>query len=333
MERGTAILSHLELKYLLIDSLKSYSEDTTYLSGENPYKFSINRKVHYIFIHNVHDSGSGRTNEDECRIQFGRSQSFLAAKNSGLPVLFLGYYAKHNVFTAWDPSVQTKRIHTRKVISIYSRFSVQERAARQGIAVYMNGNDQRVITFRPEHLGLYIENFQSMHRADEQALLQLAAASDAASTTTSDTGESIEIDREKYTITHRGFRRSPDFARVVLAAYGDACAMCGMQLELVQAAHIVPHSHDKGTDDSNNGVCLCALHHKAFDDGLVYMDTRYALHVNNARIQYLQKVNRLNGKQQFVECLRTSIDLPADLEHHPSKEAIVLSNQIRGIPI
>lgn len=333
MVEAAIILNPVELKYILIDSLKSYSEDTTYLSGENPYKFSINRRIHYIFIHNVHDSGRGRTNEDECRIQFARSRNFIAAKGSGLPVLFLGYYARYNVFTAWDPVIQTDRINEREVVSVYSRFSVHQRASEQGLAVYIDSNGQRVITFMPEYLGLYIENFQGMHQSNEQALLQLIKASDEATPTASETGEIVDIERQKYTITHRGFKRSPDFTRLILDAYDDRCAMCGMQLELVQAAHIIPHAHEDGSDDPSNGLCLCALHHKAFDDGLVYIDSRYRVNINNARIQYLEKVNRLNGKQQFMDSLYDRMDLPADAEYYPSKEMIELSNQIRGIPV
>lgn len=333
MAQEPPILSPLDLKYVLIDSLKRYSEDTTYLSGDNPYKFNINRTLRYIFIHNVHDSGRGRTNKDECRIQFSRTENFAAAKRSGLPVLFLGYYSQRDVFTAWDPFVQTRRINKRQVISIYSRFSAQARASRQGIAVYVDGNSQTVITFRPDYLGLYIENFESMHLATEQALLQLVKASNEASTTATEVGETVEIERQKYTITHRGFKRSLDFTRKVLDAYRASCAICGMQLELVHAAHLVPHAHEQGSDELENGICLCALHHKAFDDGLVYIDSSYRVNINSARIQYLTKVDRLRGKQQFIECLYDRIDLPEDPEYRPSAEMIELSNQIRGIPV
>ena len=41
--------------------------------------------------------------------------------------------------------------------------------------------------------------------------------------------------------------------------------MCGIQLGLIDAAHIIPHSNEKGTDDLDNGISLCPLHHRAYD--------------------------------------------------------------------
>ena len=60
--------------------------------------------------------------------------------------------------------------------------------------------------------------------------------------------------------------RDPKFKKHVYHIYDNRCAMCGIQLELIEAAHIVPHSHEAGSDDVTNGISLCALHHKAYED-------------------------------------------------------------------
>ena len=67
--RNTQILNHSDLKYLLIDSLRLYSDNVVFIDGNNPYRFSINKKTFYVLIKNVHESGDGRGNQDECRIQ------------------------------------------------------------------------------------------------------------------------------------------------------------------------------------------------------------------------------------------------------------------------
>lgn len=67
-------------------------------------------------------------------------------------------------------------------------------------------------------------------------------------------------------------RRDPQFRERVLRAYGRACAVCGLHLELdgrsvgVDAAHIRWHSAG-GPDEVGNGLALCALHHRLFDLG------------------------------------------------------------------
>ena len=53
--RNTIILNHSDLKYLLIDSLRLYSDNVVFIDGNNPYRFSINKKTFYVLIKNVHE--------------------------------------------------------------------------------------------------------------------------------------------------------------------------------------------------------------------------------------------------------------------------------------
>ena len=331
-ERDTTILNHKDLKYLLIDSLKQYSEDITYISGNNPYTFSINKKIVHIFIHNIHDTGKGRPNQDECRIQVNNTPNFLAAKNSGKPVLFFGYFADENIFTAWNPFIQTERINRRKVISLYSRFTAQKKASEQGIATYVDNDSQVIISFKPEYLGLYIENFQAMHLSNEQTLLQLIKKSDLSEETEKELGEQINIERKKFTVTHKRFKRDAGFKDRIYDVYGGRCAICSIQLELVEAAHIIPHSHEKGTDDIKNGVCLCALHHKAFDNGLIYIKDDYSIQINSSKVKYLEKIHRDGGISRFSNLQQEEkIKLPSSHIYYPSTDFIKIANHIRGI--
>ena len=91
--RDTIILNPSDLKYLLIDSLRQYSDNVSFLDGNNPYRFSINKKTFYVLIKNVHESGEGRGNQDECRIQVAKSANFNQALSSNYDVIVLGYFA------------------------------------------------------------------------------------------------------------------------------------------------------------------------------------------------------------------------------------------------
>ena len=56
------------------------------------------------------------------------------------------------------------------------------------------------------------------------------------------------------------------FRERVLHAYRDQCALCRLRhRELLDAAHIVPHSEPEGVPEVRNGLALCKLHHAAFD--------------------------------------------------------------------
>jgi hypothetical protein len=63
--------------------------------------------------------------------------------------------------------------------------------------------------------------------------------------------------------------RDARFAKEVVTAYGGRCAMCGLGLNLVQAAHVYPAAAPGSHDKVWNGVALCANHHLAFDRHIV----------------------------------------------------------------
>jgi len=61
------------------------------------------------------------------------------------------------------------------------------------------------------------------------------------------------------------------FRRVVLSGYGEKCCMSGLsEPQLLVASHIVPWSKDKANRlNPSNGLCLSAIHDKAFDKGFI----------------------------------------------------------------
>ncbi|GER23591.1 HNH endonuclease [Zafaria cholistanensis] len=62
----------------------------------------------------------------------------------------------------------------------------------------------------------------------------------------------------------------PVFRSTVLRAYEDRCAVCNLgHRELLDAAHIIPDSHDLGIASVVNGMALCKIHHAAFDSFLM----------------------------------------------------------------
>lgn len=59
--------------------------------------------------------------------------------------------------------------------------------------------------------------------------------------------------------------RDSGFSRRVVDAYDGLCAMCGLDVGLVQGAHIYPVSAPGSHDKPWNGIALCGNHHLAFD--------------------------------------------------------------------
>lgn len=72
------------------------------------------------------------------------------------------------------------------------------------------------------------------------------------------------------------------FRRAVLASYGGKCCMSGLSEErLLVASHIVPWRKDKANRlNPCNGLCLSALHDKAFDQGLITLTDDFRVMVS-----------------------------------------------------
>jgi len=93
------------------------------------------------------------------------------------------------------------------------------------------------------------------------------------------------------------------FRQRVLSSYENSCAVCHIDdKSLLRAAHIVDVK-DGGTDEIDNGICLCANHETAFDKGLLRILPDYT-------IQHSGKIG------VSVDSVR----LPKDCTSHPSKQ-------------
>lgn len=100
-------------------------------------------------------------------------------------------------------------------------------------------------------------------------------------------------------------QRDRRMRELVLTAYEHRCAFCGYDGRIgsvpvgLEAAHVRWWAFD-GPDDVDNGLCLCALHHKLFDKGVlgvgdqhrILVSQRFVGHGGAARAQ----VTELSGR-------------------------------------
>ncbi|CAN5352116.1 HNH endonuclease [soil metagenome] len=114
------------------------------------------------------------------------------------------------------------------------------------------------------------------------------------------------------------FIRGGLFKKLVPKVYGNTCCITGMRLEssfghsFIDACHIVPFSvsHD---DKVNNGLALCPNLHRAFDRGLISIDTQYRVAVSGHIIEHAihpYNLKQLNGQP---------ITLPGSQKHYPEQ--------------
>jgi len=108
------------------------------------------------------------------------------------------------------------------------------------------------------------------------------------------------------------------FRRMILTSYNEVCCITGISnVELLVASHIMPWASDeKNRLNPMNGLCLNALHDRAFDKGLISIDERYNVIVSKKVkhkliLEYDKKPitlpKRFIPAQQFLDSHRNNI--------------------------
>jgi putative restriction endonuclease len=76
------------------------------------------------------------------------------------------------------------------------------------------------------------------------------------------------------------------FRGAVLPAYSDRCAICRLrEVRLLDAAHIVGDVEEMGEPVVSNGLSLCSIHHRAFDEDLVGVAPDLRVHVSQRLLE------------------------------------------------
>jgi predicted restriction endonuclease len=105
------------------------------------------------------------------------------------------------------------------------------------------------------------------------------------------------------------------FRDTVLGSYNSRCAICELGIpSLLAAGHIIPWSVDvRRRADPTNGLCLCALHDRAFDRGILGLDegfrvmvSREVLTMEDEQTEEHKKLRRI----AFVEVKGKPIVMP-----------------------
>ena len=102
------------------------------------------------------------------------------------------------------------------------------------------------------------------------------------------------------------------FRSAVLAAYDCKCCVTGLSIpEVLTASHIVPWSVDtKNRTNPRNGLCLNAVHDKAFDCGLITVTPDYRFRVSRALKKSIDSGKRIR-QSLFLRYDGKRIALPA----------------------
>ncbi len=105
----------------------------------------------------------------------------------------------------------------------------------------------------------------------------------------------------------------------VIPAYREQCAICRLrEVRLLDAAHIVGDPEPTGTTEISNGLSLCSIHHRTFDQDLVGVSPDYEVHLARKLLDdedgpMLDVLKGFEGK---------TIELPRRRVWHPDRDRL-----------
>jgi putative restriction endonuclease len=277
--------------------------------------------------------GVGVRPADERRIQITNVSRM--PLEPGVRTLLGGWSEENDVYVFWDAR---RHIQFGSSPSLQVNVNTLEAAARVGIATQLRPTDQGqevVVAVSASSLLWYVENGSPLHNAEDDApsVTDLAEATFEEEREFLDSATTEQESARRYDLveTMRAYRDSK-FKPAVLQAYSYRCAVCDCDLKLVDAAHIVPVSHPSSTDDITNGLALCRLHHGAFDNALLGIQSDYRIVINSERAMRLQELRLATGLEVFQSRLPERIRVPASIEARPTPELLRLGLELRQWP-
>lgn len=302
--------------------------------GVHPASYTIlhqdgetSRVLTYIW-NMTHGGGTARP-AHEYRIQITGVSQFNNQTNE--KTLILGWSEDFETFAGFDYRRHADVLGSSPSMQI-SRDAL--RAAQiGGFAPNRKANGELAVAFRPDFASAYVQHLTALHdsglRPSEAAMLERISSNPSA-VKDADIESVVATIRRKEIVQTLRATRDAQFRRRVLNAYGHRCAVCGVQLRLLDAAHILPVDQPSSTDHTENGVALCALHHRAYDRALIAFDTSHSILVNTRQVAELNSLSLDSGLTQFKAALKPKLLLPADTRDYPRADFIIAANKARG---
>jgi len=321
---------------LLSGILNSFREDGWRVLILNDIKYhpfilriSKNNESHSvrIYIWNLTHGGGSARPVDEYRIQVTGVERF--EEQPGGHTLILGYREDEDVYAGFDFKMHNGALGASPSIQI--RENALNLANVNGYAPYKRGNDEIAIAFRPDFFGEYVRNIVQLHsfgQSDRDFDILEKVAQDPNQVNDQEI-EYVGIERKTIVYSVRKKLRDNSFKKRIQVAYSCKCAFCGIQLKLIDAAHIIP-VEAAGNDATNNGIALCALHHRAYDKNLVTFTHDYDIVLNQETIGVLTENGFGDGIDFFKQNLKERIHFPTNVDDRPLIANVRVANEIRG---
>ena len=328
----TARLSKQQLLEKVTTAIKGCGWQYLLLNTKHPFRLRIfrNHETFTIkaYIWNLTHGGGKARPADEFRIQITGITQFETEVEG--KTLILGWWNQAGVFAGFDFRKHWGTLGASPSLQIREAF-LEEAYKTLGLSPCNKGNREVAIAFHPDFFIEYIRSLEHLHdvgrvKNDFDILNEVSKNPELVDETVL---QKVTPVRRKAMKSVIQTIRDCSFRNRVLTSYGFKCAMCALQLDLVEAAHIVPVTESGSTDETSNGLALCTLHHRAYDRALVNISNNYHVIVSTSQQTRLKQIGHDGGMQSFVAGLRPIIHLPPANGDRPSLSYLEKGREVR----
>lgn len=278
--------------------------------------------------------GEGVRPKNERRIQITTTTNF--PLKPGVRTLLAGWSEETGAYAFWDAR---RHLHFSKSSpSVQVDVNTLETACSVGIAAKnrpIKDGHEVVVAVAPPSLLWYVENGALLHNAQSDApeVVELVTATPEEELAILENAPNqTSFNRRHDLVQLMKLYRDAKFRPAVLTAYSYKCAVCNCDLKLVDAAHIVPITHAKSTDEVTNGMALCRLHHGAYDNGLMGVQSNHRIVINPEMVNHLRDIHLATGFDRFKNQLPERIRIPSSIEVRPKPDFLRLGLELRRFP-
>lgn len=309
------------------------------------------------YVWNITEGGKNRP-ANERRIQITGKKDQVLVLHPDIPTVLLGWHEDLEVFARWDATRYAGPMRSQS-LQVIEETLVE--AKESGVGVYeKSGGSGVAIAFRPALLGEQLDPASDYSdpapatspgpNAFEGITDPLAAATeeidfstldlDSAGTEDADedpgagTGErgpaAPPKKRRKTPATRLVTERDPTFDDRIHTAYGYRCALSGVGVGVIDAAHIIPVADPASNDETSNGIALSPTYHRAYDSGLITFDAEGVVYLDFQKLRYEIEAGRADGVIALIDPLRVRAQFPHALGEQPHPSYVAYANQARG---
>lgn len=284
-----------------------------------------------VYLWTVTQGGKGRGRPREYRIQRTSADPFVL--RAGVRTIMGGWHDETGTFAFWDV-----RRHLTEAKSPSSQISLDtlEAALARGMATehrIVSEGEEIAIAVQPDYLLWYVREYERIYDVagevvDAGRLIEAKPEDDRDFIDSGD-NERAASRRHQLVEIVRNFRDAR-FRPLVLRAYSYRCCLTGVSLRLVDAAHVVPVSDPRSTDEPRNGVALNPLFHRAYDAGLLGLLPGGKTALNDRLLTNLRKHKLDAGLNLVRGLIPDQMSMPTSPEFVPPDDYFRRGLRARG---